>query len=116
MIWPWNKIKDLKETIQAQQELLQEYERFYSEDVIKMATEAGQKIQDWENFFTDTLEDVQSVVNMLDKLMKRKVISDDPDVQNLQRVIVILKEILIGYIDAKKEKDERDQPDITQAG
>lgn len=118
MMWPWNKIRELENKIKEQdsiieenlqsllesQDKIREFERFYSEDVTKMATEAGQKIEAWENFFNDTLEDVQSIVEMLDKLMKhRQMIADDPDVQNLYKIMVILKDILIGYTNAKEE-------------
>jgi chromosome segregation ATPase len=101
---------ELKEALQKlleAEERINEFERFYNEDVTKMATEAGKKIEAWENFFNDTLEDVQSIVEMLDKLMNhRQMISDDPDVQNLYKVIVILRDILTGYIDAKNEKQK----------
>ena len=101
-IWPWKKIRELeRENIQLQINLA-EYERFYKEDVVKMASEAGEKIQAWEDFFSSTLEDVQSVVTLLDNLMKhRQLIADDPDIQNLFKVMVILKDVLVGYINAK---------------
>jgi hypothetical protein len=73
--------------------------------VVKAAIEISQQNQAWENFYDDSLEDIGSVVQMLDELMnRRQMISDDPDIQNVYRVVVILHDILVGYIDAKDRK------------
>jgi hypothetical protein len=77
---------------------LQEWENFYKNDVTKMATSAGEKLKAWNAFYTDTLEDVSSVIGMLEKLMERETVSDDPDVQNLLRVVAILHDILKNYV------------------
>ena len=65
--------------------------------IIPVALRASNQIQNFENFFEDSLEDMASVLDMLDNLMKRQTISDDSDVQNLYRVMGIAHDILLGY-------------------
>ena len=70
--------------------------------ITKAAIRVSQQNQNWESFYDNSLEDVESVITMLDTLMnKRQLVSDDPDVQNTYRVVVILHDILAGYINAK---------------
>jgi hypothetical protein len=103
----WKIYQELKEENASLKRQIKEFERFYQEDVTKMATEAGQKIEAWENFFSDSLEDVQSVLDMLDALMKhRQMMADDADVQHLYKIIVILRDILTEYTNAKDRKPE----------
>jgi hypothetical protein len=73
--------------------------------ILKAALKISQQNQAWENFYEDTLEDTESVIDMLDQIMnRRQLISDDPDVQNIYRVLLVLHDILIGYTNAKDRK------------
>ena len=79
--------------------------------VLRAALRKSREVQIYEQFYEDTLEDVESIVDMLDALMnRRQLISDDPDIQNVYRVVVILHDTLVGYRNAtekerKKEKE-----------
>lgn len=78
------------------------------------ALEDGRKAVDvalkYEEFYNSTLEDIGEVVDMLDKLVgKRQMLSDDPDVQNLLRIIAIAHDTLLGYINVKLPEEESDK-------
>lgn len=77
----------------------------------RAALKISRLVQAYETFFEDTLEDVNSVIEMMDTLKnRRQMLSDDPDVQNIYRVVVILHDILVGYRDAtKKERKEKEK-------
>lgn len=77
--------------------------------IIPVALRASLQIKEFEHFFEDSLEDVSSVLEMLDKLMKRQVVSDDPDVQNFYRVMGITHDVLLGYINAGRERKEKEE-------
>ena len=81
---------------------------------LNKALEDGQKAIDlavkYEKFYEDTLEDFNSVINMLDTLMtKRQMLSDDDDVQNFMRVVSILHDIVVGYTNARSDGKEEDR-------
>jgi hypothetical protein len=90
----------------------QDYEKF-SEVIAELVLiipavlGASKQIQDFDQFFGDTLEDVGSIIDMLDKLMERQTVSSDPDVQNFYRVMAITHDTLLGYRNAGKEKTEK---------
>ena len=95
-------VKTLLDEVQKLNERIQEMEKFLNEDVKQMAKEAGDKITAWEQFFNDTLEDMSSVLNMAEELMKRRqLVSDDPDVQNFVRIVAIAHDVVKNYIDSK---------------
>jgi len=73
------------------------------------AIRMSRTVQSYEQFYSDTVEDIGSVANMLHDLMtRRQMLSDDPDVQNIQKVVVIAHDIVSGYLNAsKKERKER---------
>ena len=59
---------------------------------------ASRLVQEYESFYNATLDDIDSATNMLEELVnRRQLVSDDPDVQNVYRVIVIIHDILLGY-------------------
>jgi hypothetical protein len=75
---------------------------------IRAGLNTGKQLRAYEEFYNNTLDDIESVINMLDTLMnRRQMLSDDPDVQNIYRVVVILYDILIGYKNATKKEKER---------
>lgn len=77
---------------------------------VRLLIKASRQIQGYEQFYGDTLEDVSSVINMLKELMdRRQILSDDPDVQNVYRVIVITHDILVGYVNANNKKEEKER-------
>jgi predicted nucleic acid-binding Zn-ribbon protein len=101
------QIEDLSADLKNSQQQLEDWDKFYNDDVTKMATDAGDKIRAWEQFYDNAIEDVNSVITMLDELMnKRQLISDDPEIQQVYRVVVILHDILIGYRDAKTKQED----------
>jgi len=61
------------------------------------------------NFFEDTLEDIDGVISTFDKLMQRQLVSDDPDIQSIYRLIGIMHDILLEYRNAgsKGRKEKR---------
>lgn len=71
---------------------------------VKYNIVAGKKLRQYDEFYNNTIEDMQDSVEYLETLMKRDVVSLDPDVQNLRRLVGVVKDILIGYIDAEKDK------------
>lgn len=75
--------------------------------LIPFISQVSRKVEGFEQFFEDTLEDVSGVIGMLDNLMKRQTISDDPDVQNFYRVMTITHDVLLGYRDAKIKKERK---------
>jgi hypothetical protein len=75
---------------------LKEYDDF-AKNFVK---ECEDYLTNYNDFYFGTLDDVASVLNMIDDLMKRQVITDDPDVQNFYRIVQILHDVLIGYTNA----------------
>ena len=70
----------------------------------RASVRVSRQVQAYEEFYSNSLEDIQSVIVMLDTLMsRRQMVSDDPDVQNVYRVVVILHDILVGYYEYSKE-------------
>lgn len=72
----------------------------------------SRQVQSYEEFYANTLEDINSVIHMTHTLMQRQLISDDPDVQNFHRVLTITHDTLLRYAnagtEAKKEKKEKE--------
>ena len=64
---------------------------------IKKNIEAGNQLILYDNFFNASLSDVQEVIEYLDKLSKRDLVSQDPDVINLRKTILTLRDLLKGY-------------------
>lgn len=65
----------------------------------------SRQVQSYEEFYANTLEDVNSVIHMTGRLMQRQLISDDPDVQNFHRVLTITHDTLLRYANAGREKE-----------
>lgn len=100
---------DYKELTKVNEDNVSELKKF-DDFAKKYVQECEDFIKNYNEFYSDTLEDVASVLNMMDDLMKRQVITDDPDVQNFYRIVQVLHDVLIGYtnagnrgIDPKKE-------------
>ena len=66
---------------------------------------AGDQLRAYDLFFEDTLSDVQEEIIFLNNLSKRDIMTLDPDVQKLRESILTLKNILIGYLNANKNKN-----------
>jgi len=69
--------------------------------LVPAVASASKQLDEFEDFYQNTIEDVDSVLEMLSKLMKRKIISDDPDIQNFYKVMGIAHDTLAGYRNAK---------------
>jgi hypothetical protein len=74
--------------------------------LLSILARSGSKISEYELFYEDTISDVSETIRMLEGLMKRDFVANDPDVQNVHRVIVIIHDILSGYINARRERRE----------
>jgi len=75
--------------------------------VFNAAVKINEQNQAWADFYEGTLDDLDAAINMLDQLKSRKyMISDDPDVVNVYRVIVTLYNILAGYRTARQSDDK----------
>lgn len=60
---------------------------------------ATQRVQQLEYLFLDTLEDIQESANIFHQLVKRRsLLSDDPDIQRIQRVFGVTLDILREFI------------------
>lgn len=60
----------------------------------------------YEDFYSSTVGDIGDIVDKLGELVgKRQMLSDDPDVQNLLRLIAIAHDTLLGYINAKSPSE-----------
>lgn len=76
------------------------------------ALEEGQKAIElalkYEEFYSSTVGDVGQIVDTLGSVVKkRQVFSDDPDVQNLVRLLAIAHDTLLGYINAKSPAEQQ---------
>jgi len=76
---------------------------------IKAGVKASRKIQAFEDFYEGTIEDLDSVIKMVNGLLKRQLLSDDNDVQNFHRVIGITHDILLGYRKAGEDKEKTEK-------
>lgn len=66
----------------------------------------GQKAVDlalkYEEFYSSTVGDIGEIVDTFNNLIgRRQMLSDDPDVQNLVRLLAIAHDTLLGYMNAK---------------
>jgi len=79
---------------------------------LRLGVRRGGELREYETFYQNTIADVEGIIAMTDKLMRRPFISDDQDVQNVHRVMAIFHDTLLGYINAKQrtappEEEER---------
>jgi len=81
--------------------------------ITQASVRVSRKVQTYENFYEDTIGDLDGVIEMLDALINnRQMISDDPDVQNVRKAVVIIHDILVGYKNAKnigKAEEEKEE-------
>ena len=60
---------------------------------------AGRRILEFQAFYEDTLEEVTMARDIFDTLVTRStMLTDHPDVQNLQQVMLLILDILERYI------------------
>ena len=69
----------------------------------------SRQVQSYEEFYANTLEDINSVLDMTNRLMNRQLISDDPDVQNFHRVLTITHDTLLRYAHAGRETERKEE-------
>jgi hypothetical protein len=61
----------------------------------------------YEEFYNSTVGDIGEIVDSLREIVgKRQMLSDDPDVQNLVRLLSIAHDTLLGYINAKSPSEQ----------
>ena len=75
------------------------------------ALEDGQKAVDlalkYEDFFNSTVGDIGEIVDTLKAVVgKRQMLSDDPDVQNLIRILAIAHDTLLSYVNARSPSEQ----------
>jgi len=74
---------------------------------LKKNIEASEQLTNYDTFYESTLEDIEEMVDYLDTLNKKEMISLDPDVQKLTRATKLIREILTGYLNGnKRDKEE----------
>jgi len=73
---------------------------------IKKNVEAGKQLNSYDEFYNSTIEDVDEIVNYIDVLMKREMISLDPDIQNIRKAMEILRNILGDYGNENNKKEK----------
>lgn len=57
----------------------------------------------YEEFYNETSSDIEAIVESLNTILKkRQILSEDPDVQNLIRGMVIARNIISGYVNVRK--------------
>lgn len=63
----------------------------------------------YEEFYNSTVGDIGEIVDSLNALVgKRQMLSDDPDVQNLIRILAIAHDTLLGYMNAKSPREQQE--------
>ena len=67
---------------------------------------AGRQLREYDEFFQNTVEDIEESMIYLEKLTKKELISEDPDVKNFQKLLYTTKDILGGYLYAGKNKEK----------
>lgn len=76
--------------------------------LIRASLKVSRQVQMWEKFYESSIEDVDSTLGALNKLVSRRnLLSNDPDVQNMCQIITIIRDILIGYQSANGERKEQ---------
>lgn len=64
-------------------------------------------MQTYEEFYEDSLKYFDEILIMLNDLSGRsQIISDDPEIQMLVKIIFDLKNNILGYKSATKEKEK----------
>lgn len=109
-------LKNLGEGFNRVQEVRRSHEDYekFSDTVqalvllIPTVLSVSREIENFGQFYEDTIEDVDSVIKMLNELTKRQTISDDPDVQNFYRIMAITHDTLLGYRNAGRERKEKE--------
>lgn len=67
----------------------------------------------YEEFYNLTIGDVGETLDALNVLIaKRQLLSDDPDIQNVVKLLAIAHDTLLGYANAKTPAEEKDRDTI----
>lgn len=67
---------------------------------------ASRKLIEYEKFYSDSVDDFESIVEKYNELLETEVLMDSPEVQELRDLMMISRNTLLGYINAKEEKEE----------
>ena len=71
------------------------------------AIKTSRQVQTYEEFYEDSLKYFDEILIMLNDLSGRsQIISDDPEIQMLVKIIFDLKNNILGYKSATKEKEK----------
>ena len=74
---------------------------------VRVAITKDRQVRAYEEFYASTIDDVEAAIRVFDQLTnRRQLLSDDPDVQNIHRVMEIMHDILIGYINIYDRKQD----------
>lgn len=89
-----------RNTIELLQKQVEEYE-----EALEKGQNAIELALNYEDFYNSTVGDMGEIVDRVGELVKkRQMLSDDPDVQNLVRLLAIAHNTLLRYINAKSSK------------
>ncbi len=70
--------------------------------------QAVERAQQYENFFEDTVADLGLAHDQFQELLsKRPEFTGDPDIQNVHRLIAIVHDVLVGYLNVGKQKGKK---------
>jgi len=75
--------------------------------LVSKLNSAGEQLGGYDEFYDKTIADIDSVIQYLRNLMKRDLISSDPDVKNVHRAMVVVHDILVGYASLEKRKERK---------
>ena len=79
--------------------------------LLRFALRAGRRIRNYQTFFSDTLDQMENAADIFDKLTKRSnMLTDHPDIQALQQVMLAVLDILERYISDGKQIISQEEP------
>ena len=67
---------------------------------------AGSQLRSYDSFYVSSVEEIDLVVSHLSRLLDRDLLSNDPDVRNLNRMVVAARDILAEYSYGAKNKEK----------
>lgn len=101
-------IAELENKNRENKESIEEYESLH-QVAQGLLEEAKQKIENLQNFYEDTIEDLTNSRDIFDQLVNTKeYLSDDPAIVQIKQVFAVTLDILEGYVNARKERTEEE--------
>lgn len=80
--------------------------------LFRVALQKSKQVEAYVQFYNSTLDDMEAAIGVFEQLLtKRQLLSDDPDIQNVVRVMQITHDILLGYLNAHETKTDNRKQD-----